>query len=226
MPSPKIVQVVGGLCNRLRAVLSRPRPLTVIWEKDAYVDFGEWSDVFLPLQGVTFVEHGIADEREVFAPPANAASGWERGYSKLIPGYATAYWIQSLKQYIRAPYAAIHVRRTDHTPLSKEYKSHTADEVFDAFLAKLPKEMPVYLATDNAETQALYADKLGIRTVFAGPIRASSAEQAGDDHRRHTSLEHAVTDLFMCADAAVFQGSGYSSFTWTIDTLRHIRRSS
>ena len=52
------VQVYGGLCNRLRAVLSRLTPdgLTVVWEPNDEIAHGRFLDVFEPLPGVRFDE--------------------------------------------------------------------------------------------------------------------------------------------------------------------------
>ena len=58
------LHAVGGLCNRLRAILSylaAHDTLTVVWEPDEYVSHGRFSDVFGPLDGVTFVGNTFED---------------------------------------------------------------------------------------------------------------------------------------------------------------------
>lgn len=41
-----------------------------------------------------------------------------------------------------------------------------------------------------------------------------------DSALRHTSVEDAVVDMYVCARAHAFQGSGWSSFSETIGALR------
>jgi hypothetical protein len=217
-----ILRAVGGLCNRLRAILSRPRPLTVIWPLDAAVDFTPFADVFQPLEGVTFRERGIFSE-EAFAPAPDAPSGWQDAYRELRLTTSAHDWLHRVGRSCGREFAAIHVRRTDHTPLAQAEATQTSDADFQRFVADLPLAMPVFVATDNLETQTQWISRLGERVRFTTFARASSAVQRGDDRRRHTSLRHAAVDLFVCARATHFMGSTHSSFTDTIEILRSLR---
>ena len=77
----------------------------------------------------------------------------------------------------------------------------------------------IYLATDNSETQDLFVERYGKdRVVYNMPILA------GDDSKiRQTSIKDAVIDLFACARALHFKGSGYSSFSSIIQKLKICR---
>ena len=216
-----ILHAVGGLCNRLRAILSRPRPLTVRWDRDEYVDFSGFEDVFQPLEGVTFCEGGAFDE-EAWAPPAGASADWNPALLELrLRPHVEADLLSILEG---GPYAAVHIRRTDHTPLAASAGIVNPDVGFERFVAALPPTMDVYVATDNRETQRHWIRALDGRAIIARTVvRESFAVQRADDHRRHTSLTHAAIDLFACVGAASFMGSNYSTFTETIEDLRRLR---
>ena len=50
------VHVYGGLCNRLRAILSRlarDGSLKVVWIPDGEIAHAKWADVFEPIEGLT-----------------------------------------------------------------------------------------------------------------------------------------------------------------------------
>lgn len=139
-----------------------------------------------------------------------------------------------------AHYAAVHVRRTDHVEL---WGISTPDDEFTHFLdvalthlAKLPPapapnapapspptparsatatRAAVYVATDNAATQAHFAAHCGASAVCTlAPIDTHATAL------RHTSVADAVVDLYVCARAHVFKGSRGSSFSDAIWLLR------
>lgn len=114
---------------------------------------------------------------------------------------------------------AIHVRRTDHTELAKKNQCFTTDEEFFQFVERYP-DKKIYLATDNSKTQEMFVDRYGKdRVVYNMPILA-----VGDDPKiRQTSIKDAVIDLFACARALHFMGSGYSSFSSIIHKLKICR---
>lgn len=113
---------------------------------------------------------------------------------------------------------AIHVRRTDHTELAKKNQCFTTDEEFFEFVDRYP-DKKIYLATDNSETQEMFVERYGKdRVVYNMPILA-----IGDDPKiRQTSIKDAVIDLFACARALHFMGSGYSSFSSIIHNLKNV----
>lgn len=212
------LHAVGGLCNRLRAILSylaAHDTLTVVWEPDEYVSHGRFSDVFGPLDGVTFVDSGPWDVED-FAPCKAAPADWEDAYAELRP------FNERSRTPPRVSYVAIHVRRTDHVPdVGTHGGKMTRLEEFLGWTRQWP-ELPVWCATDNAETRAKLVAVLGDR--FRGGVDPGGREeQALTDHRRNGRLEDAVVDLYACVCATHFKGSYASSFTDTIEILRRLR---
>lgn len=115
------------------------------------------------------------------------------------------------------PFIAIHVRRTDHTELAQSKGRFTTDEEFHTFIAKCPPQCLIYVATDNCETQKQYVEKYGKRIFWYEEIPLSVAR------RHHSDETGAIVDLYVCSSASYFKGSGYSSFTDTIEILRNNR---
>lgn len=115
-------------------------------------------------------------------------------------------------------YVAVHVRRTDHAACFGE---RTSDADFFRFVDAFP-DHALFVATDNAATQQVFAARYGERVRAMRPISPAwgSAEPPGAD-ARHTALSDAVVDLYTCVDAAHFKGTPLSSFS---DTIAHIRR--
>ena len=115
------------------------------------------------------------------------------------------------------PFIAIHVRRTDHTELAQSKGRFTADEEFHTFIAQCPPQCLIYVATDNCKTQKQYVEKYGKRVFWYEEIPSSVAR------RHHSDETGAIVDLYVCRSASYFKGSGYSSFTDTIEILRNNR---
>src|SRR5271156_4056940 len=107
---------IGGICNRLRAVLSRPRPLTVIWEPDEYVTGARFQEYFRPIEGVTFEDRGPWDEES-----CEVLAGAEPQWELLRPTAEVARIVNGYAAMIGEPFNAVHVRRTDLTPLADQY---------------------------------------------------------------------------------------------------------
>ena len=224
---------VGGLCNRALSVLSyhraHPESLRVLWFADVYVAGGRWSDVFEPLPNVTFVEELWNFDAQSWGPLGE----FPPDYSELRPSAQVALEVANVVagSGLQSGYAAIHVRRTDFTHLTLGYFPPTPDEQFDAFVQGLDPELPLYLATDNRETQEKFARKYmngghGMsrprRVVTASQFLLTGGEVQGmTDHRRHGTFLHAAVDLFTCAGAAAgFKGTTGSTFTRVIEGLR------
>ena len=85
------VQVYGGLCNRLRAVLSRLTPdgLTVVWEPNDEIAHGRFLDVFEPLPGVRFDEVAHPTDFKTLEP-ANG-DWWHRTEQAILTMLAHKY---------------------------------------------------------------------------------------------------------------------------------------
>ena len=203
-----IVSVIGGLCNRLRALLSY-RAAGVrefVWGRDEEICGEHFSDVFRSLGGVTWVDGGA--ELVTFDPFPRAAPGWEAAYQELHP--------RAVPMVAPRPYSAIHVRRTDHVGLAKSCGRYTSDEDFRGWLKAAPG--PIYIATDNRHTQLAFEDY--VRSLGKAPI--VMCQIAHSEAQRRTTLHHAVSDLFACAGATHFKGSGESSFSNTVTLLQRL----
>jgi hypothetical protein len=177
--------------------------------------------VFAPLQGVTFVDSAYEGSPLVQTcdPHPEPPTSWQDAYRELTllpPHFDRMKGLGHLPRY-----SALHIRRTDLGPLSRQDNLYTPDEEFVAWCHSVPG--PIYLATDNGTTQrhfgALIA-RMGKRVIVQGLIPEHPAQ---DEHeRRNTDLATAAIDLFACARAARFKGTAASSFTGTIDVLRRI----
>jgi len=217
------LHAVGGLCNRLRAILSSRAvhgSLTVVWEPDEYVSHARFGDVFDfdCLAGVTFVDAGPWDV-ESYSVAEGAPADWERAYVALRPVATARRRIESL---LSQRTLAVHVRRTDHLPNHSAHGGNVEPlEAWGRWSQEWPS-LPVYVATDNGETQDA-ARRMWTDARFVAATRLHGAQlQAHDDHRRNGSLLDAVVDLYVCAGAERFRGSHGSSFTDTIATLRRL----
>jgi hypothetical protein len=210
-----IVETYAGLCNRLRVILSyraKYGPIEVIWPRDPEIAGGHFLDVLEPLEGVTFRDSGPADVRTLDA----LGGGWEEAWRELRPVAGDRLDVLELVRFLR-PYAAVHVRRTDNTAYAQREGVYTDDATFAAWIRACRSES-VYVATDNLDTQ------IALERVVneSGKVPRMWEPIAGHDAQRHTTLAHAVADLFLCAGAAEFRGSGGSSFSHTIATMRRI----
>ena len=240
---------MGGLCNRLQAILSYraafPGPFTVEWG-DAYQCNGHFLDAFMPLDGVTFVDgpdlpmtHNggpvilgpdyIADNHTCGHAPA----GWVEGYRELVlrpelraamnaATETTVYPPGHVLASSGLAYDAIHVRRTDHLPLARSQGYVTADFVFSNFAAQT-ETFRMYIATDNRRTQLemfTMLNRYGVRGLEYSPI--TDRANPNEHDRRNTPITHAAVDLFACAGAARFKGTALSSFTGTIELFRQM----
>jgi hypothetical protein len=214
------IRAFGGLANRLRVVLSYRAafgPLEIVWRPDGEIAYGRFLDVFEPLHGVTFLDEAICGTKTLDPYPA-APADWQRGYSELR---LRREWEAKLT-YLLSPtvdYSAIHIRRTDHVQLAKACGTYTDDDAFRKWLRAC--ESTVYVAADNGTTQAAYL------AYLAEAGRASIVYEVIPEHpdqdkggRRNTTLAHCAVDLFACVRAKSFMGSGESSFTNLVHTLR------
>jgi hypothetical protein len=111
------------------------------------------------------------------------------------------------------------------TPLVQRfgYPPLRTDEECRAWIAQFPDDTPVYLATDNGETQAQVLAAFSEGRVHVGARISGGARQDMNDHHRNGTLADAAVDLFVCAGAEQFLGAGFGSFSATIEILRGLR---
>jgi hypothetical protein len=212
------LRAVGGLCNRIQAVLAyrgTHGPLEVYWDEAV----PHFNTVLEPLPGVTFVDHGASMDATDYGIPDAAPSDWRRGYADLRPKPDILARIFGIRAALVGEYLAIHVRRTDMTPLAAKIGiALPTDAEYVAWMEQWP-DLPVFLATDNAETQA--------RFLAAHPRMTAASALVGREHVRddadhpvNGTLADAVVDLFVCAGATHWMGQGFGTFSGTIRTLR------
>jgi hypothetical protein len=221
----KIVVVpTEGLCNRLRVVFSyymkaksEGRPLVVIWKPSAECN-GFFLDYFEPLPNTRFLTRNT-DPR---LPVAYKGYQWHPSFSPyesfiyegLLLTTAMEKRVQALVDRLGGEdgFISLHVRRTDHTALAMAQGMLTPLEAFIRFIDSHPTKK-AYLATDNHETQAVFARRYGPHRLLSCTTIPVS------DALRKTSLEDAVVDIFVASRASHFMGSGYSSFSSLIEHL-------
>lgn len=213
------INVRSGLCNRLRAALShlaycrmKKEKLYILWMNEPACN-GFFNDYFQPMKGL------IVEKKKSLNVPYQ----WNRG-GKMMKNVESVHLFKELqpKPHIQArideivakeaPFIAIHVRRTDHVDLAQRWNKFTTDEQFFQFIDSHPN-CKVYLATDNKTTQQQFIAKYPNRIIVNAPIDDTNS-------KRKTTLGDAVIDIFVCAKAVQFMGSGWSSFSNTINHLR------
>ena len=218
----------GGLANRLRVLMAyiqiaknENKPLKVYWPNNNTCN-GLYRDIFQPLDGVTFVSLLESIPRHY--------SGYET-YDTIMNRYGLKFdekeaysdlkLLPRLQEKVNSFVAknnlssgvSVHVRRTDHTNMAKNAESHTTSNDFFEYIDSLPSGIPIFLATDNNETQKEFKNRYPGRVIVYKEIIPSSSV-------RQTSLEDAILDIFIAVQTLYFKGSGYSSYSGAIEVLR------
>jgi len=212
-----VIKPVGGLCNYLRVVFSyykkacnENKKLIVIWEP-TYSCPGYFLDYFKPIDNIIFYDNNL-DNYAIDYVGCQILENYDPNYEKLklLDEIET---IVNNKREILGNYIATHIRRTDHIDLAKVNNQFTDDDAFYNFIDKYIENKNLYIATDNEDTFSIFKNKYNdlIKINYHNTI----------NHWRRTSLKDAVIDIFMCVYADNFMGSGYSSFSILINTLRH-----
>jgi len=147
-----------------------------------------------------------------------------------------------VRQHRMCEASAMHLRMTDLSQhLAKKRKVVNIKSYFD-FVESRPKDEPVYLLTDNPDSQRLFLDKYGpqkilVYSVIAGHDRqeairlntyrpanatgdtadrrrlsAAGKKGLADDHR-FTSIEHTLIDVLIAAHSKTFKPGIYSSLS-------------
>jgi hypothetical protein len=197
----------------LKKARTENKRLAVIWDLDPLAECnGYFQDIFQPIQGVTMLKENAeynVDYRGNNIHPKFKLNRYDLNDLQLLPDIKMK--VDDICSKIK-PYIAIHVRRTDHIEYLALCKNKpTPDEHFFNFIDLHP-QYNVYLATDNADTQKMFARKYPGRIFWNIEIQHS-------DERRKTSLKDAAIDIFVCKDADLFYGSNYSSFSGIIGIM-------
>jgi hypothetical protein len=208
---------IGGLCNRLRVIFSyypmakaKNKTLVVIWINNSVCN-GWFLDYFEEIPGIIFKSHNTSNSPIFY-------EGWDIN-KNYLPIYESLKLKPIMQNIINQKilelgkdYISIHIRRTDHISLAKKHNSFTTDEEFINFIDKYPNEN-VYLATDNRFTQDKFITLYPNRIKIFGLINNSN-------NLRKTSLRDTIIDIYICKEAKYFKGSGRSSLSDFIKSLR------
>jgi hypothetical protein len=112
--------------------------------------------------------------------------------------------IDAIKVQLGGSYISVHLRRTD-------MNQNFADDLGAIEWAK-QYDLPVYVASDNEASLNTMKEYLGDRVH-------SHSTYIHPNALRHTSMEDAVVDLWVCFDAVHFHGTQGSSFSDLIKTM-------
>jgi hypothetical protein len=207
----------GGMCNRLISLLSRIKlanslgvPLVFGWPKTPECP-AYFAELFLPLEGVTIVDDRL---------PRGAATNY-RPHPRHPPDFSILRPVPEIQDKIDAAIdilpgrtLAIHSRGTDftaHFMKKVPAKGYLEPERFHPLIGALSPDI-IFLATDDSAHRAHLVSSYPDRVVTY-----SSLDQPGF---RHSTMQDAVIDLFVCASARWFAGTMHSSFTDAIHLLR------
>ena len=192
--------------------------------------------------GVTKIASRMRAHPAIEEGSAREVAMWQT----LRPRARIARMIADVRARCGKGYLAVHVRRTDHAQLfgvstpndeffrfvdarsssspafaaatpSSSSSSYAVAASATSSLASTPSPPAVFVATDNAATQAAFAERLG-----ASRVVTTAAIEPNPTSLRHTPVSSAVVDIFVCASASVFKGSRGSTFSDAIWNLRQM----
>lgn len=217
------VRCQSGLCNRLRVLFSwreyarkRQQQLIMVWPR--WIACEERFDkLFNPISGVTFEYKDRATNLNYNGCQVCCVNGKRPvfDYRDLVPLDEILTQVRWRQQWLGDDYVAVHIRRTDFIPhRAKLNKKPTADAAFADFLDKHPGKK-IHVATDDFQTYARFKMRYGDKLAPPQTINQPAHVRA-----RTTSIQDAVTDIWVCRGASHFMGSDGSSFSGLIKTLR------
>jgi hypothetical protein len=212
----------GGLCNYLRVIFSyneyakhNHAKLMVVWNVTSECN-GNFMDYFEPIPNVRIISVLGGNN------PLHTKIYYRGGetHPKFRPNYKDLSLlpymekiIQTRVNILRVPYTSIHIRRTDHQRLAKKVNKFTTDNDFIKFIEKYKENGSLYIASDNKKTYDKFKQKYNNLVKF-------EYHKSNQYCLRHTSLQNAIIDIYMCVHSANFMRSGYSSFSYLILELR------
>lgn len=200
-----IIHPFGGLCNRLRVILSaisEHKKIFVIWDKNPEIANTHFLDVFEPIPQLTFIEkgRGIRTCHEF-------NDSWRTNVKLLTPVNEIEKKVKAIRNSLNVSYIALHIRRTDFSDrlATQDYG------MYFSFIESNNSQNNVYLATDNQDTLDVFKDRYPKRILNSSLFQSNS--------KRQTSLQDSVIDIVVCANATNFLGTEGSSFSEMIVSL-------
>jgi hypothetical protein len=212
----------GGLCNYLRVVFSYYKyamsintELNVIWLITPFCP-GNFLDYFESVPNINFINNvdknlKIDYKGGKWHPDFNPYEQYI--YDKLVLKPFMKEIISDKINKLNKDYISVHIRRTDHINLAKRNNAYNEDIDFINFINKFDKNKNIYIATDNEETYNKFKKMYPNRIKF-------NYHKTYKNTLRKTSLRDAIIDIYICVYSDEFKGSGYSSFSGTINQLR------
>lgn len=267
-----------GLSNRLRVLLSLMHAshvlhnnsnIMMVWDVNDACP-GHFLQLYQPIKKVTFITSAT---KSIFAPNATKVYPiTSMGIRQFCETYDIKYrfkldsqlWalltpIQSIEDQVNdyvdrnniCSITAMHIRKTDLEDRLLA-KRRTAIQKFFDWVESQPPAEPVYLLTDNPETQLLFLRKYGIekikvfkiftqldlqrpindttKLVLARKIQNSrnhsynsSSSHLAPSHR-YTTLEHTLIDALIASRSRKFRISAFSSLSEYIEFIRRLNR--
>lgn len=216
------IKIPDGLCNRLRTLYPfleyceiNSYKLNVIWPINKFCE-SSYNSVFDSHDNLNFIDEKKKKAHIDYcghSPPDYLLKLLNNSnyYKFFSPNESIKNQVYSLTKDIDSTFNSIHIRRTDHIGLAKKNKVFTEDSTFIKYIED--SKYPVYLATDCNITQKKFLQYFGSK-VFVYKLIDQGIKL------RQTSLEHSVIDIIMCSLSNNFMGSGYSSFSDLIYSLR------
>jgi len=213
-----IIKPTGGLCNYLRVIFSyyeyarkNNSELNVIWIKSNACP-GYFLDYFEPIPHVSFNKQ-IDKDVKIDYNGCSIMKNFQPKYDKLkLKSYIEKIVFDKL-DILNKNYISVHIRRTDHIRLAKYNNRYTDDEEFINFLDKSDNNKNIYIATDNEITYNKFKKKYQNRIKI-------DYHKTNNNSLRKTSLQDAIIDIYICVYSDDFMGSGWSSFSGLIKSLR------
>jgi hypothetical protein len=209
-----------GLNNRLQTLLSylykankENKVLKVIWVISPFCP-DIFENMFKPIPNVEFVYTDKIKEYDYKSWKVDNNNYVSEKYYKLLqPIDSIQNEIDQTKLLLANNYIACHLRRTDGWNHKSYIKDRHTDEEYMEFIDQYPNEFKIYIATDCRVTQQKFIERYGERMVY---------KKIGDNKdKRQTSLQAAVTDMYICASATYFMRSP-GTFSNTILELRKL----
>ena len=206
------VQPFGGLCNRLHVIVShllvargRQEKLVVFWSPQAACPALFRDLIVMPIATDLEIREPAVGPTETTTltwhkhPESPPEAEWiTTAMEVLVPLPAIQLRINKLLGSLGTDFTALHIRQTEH--------DNDVDYVTFAGSSK------VFAATDNIQSMLTLKRGLGDRLVYGCKFT-----KAGN---RTAAVKDVVVDLWVCARAARFKGSCYSSFSDWIEMMR------
>jgi len=207
-----IIKPIGGMCTRIRVILSHlgnsrfnNKKIIVVWSTDEDCN-GFFPNFFEPINKLFFVRdtNKKINYTGNLPCPVDDVASFILNLKNIKPNKKIQDEIDKfINQNLSNNYTAIHHRSLDSSnklEMEKFVKNNNKNKVF--------------IATDNKDTQKEFSRIQN--TIYYKPIKI-------DDKKLKTNLEHAIIDFFICLRASKFMGTKGSAFTDLIEMLRILK---